>query len=159
MTIHNVDGMLHLEPHAVAFLSDTSKRWAFRERGVRRFWTGLFHVSGIMTLLFSVMHTPHPHPLPDQFQLSRHWIYTARLVSSTELCRSNISLEILRVAVAVGGRSSLKVWGKQWVKMLHLIEKRVDEAADKTSMIGEASVGGTARRIRVKEEIRKVLEE
>jgi len=47
------------------------------------------------------------------------------------------------------------VWGKQWVKILHLIERRTEETS--SSIIGEGGVEGTARRVRIKTEIRKML--
>jgi nucleoporin GLE1 len=71
--------------------------------GVRREDTDsekrLVRIGGIMTLLFCVMHTPHPQPLPDYFRLGRFWTYISRLLSSKELCASNVSLEILRGTV------------------------------------------------------------
>jgi nucleoporin GLE1 len=133
----------------------------------------LIRIGGIMTLLFCVMHTEHPQPLPEMFRLGRFWTYIARLLSSKELCASNVSLEILRgkhlwdmassepkltpntAALAVSGDKALRVWGKQWVKVLNVIENRTEETS--SSIIGENGVAGTARRVRIKTEIRKMM--
>jgi nucleoporin GLE1 len=53
-------------------------------------------IGGVMVLIFCVMHTPHPKPLPEMFRLGRFWTYVARLLSSKTLCKSNIALAILR---------------------------------------------------------------
>jgi nucleoporin GLE1 len=59
------------------------------------------------------------------------------------------------VALSVAGDQALRVWGKQWVKVLQMIDKRMEESCP--TIIGEAGVGGTARRVRVKAEIKKMF--
>lgn len=87
-------------PFAAPISPSATKEEKDAIHGVRREDTDsekrLVRIGGIMTLVFCVMHTPHPTPLPEYFRLGRYWTYVARLLSSKELCASNVSLEILR---------------------------------------------------------------
>ncbi|KZS90190.1 hypothetical protein SISNIDRAFT_479576 [Sistotremastrum niveocremeum HHB9708] len=131
--------------------------------GVRREDTDnekrLRRIRGVMTVFFCIMHTPHPQSLPEKYRLGRFWTYIARLVSSRDLATTSVAVEIIRVALMVAGTQALRVWGRQWVKMLQLIDKGIDENSGPTrSLIGGEGIEGTAGRVRVKLEIQKALQ-
>ncbi|KAF8511435.1 GLE1-like protein-domain-containing protein [Gautieria morchelliformis] len=122
-------------------------------------------VEGIMTLYFAILTTDVPQPLPPLWSLPRLWTYITRLTSTPILLRSDMAMQIITAFLVVGGVRARQVWGDQFVRLLEMLYKGIQQTSDARSdsrepdpkQVGASGPEGRSGRVRVVLEIEKVM--
>lgn len=109
-------------------------------------------MAGVMRLYFAILWSDAGQPLPRQFQRPRYWAWVSRIVSQPRLLATPIAADLLAgesayfsfitimltrtcaVAFDVGGAPALRIWGRQWAKLLALLWDSING--------GEKRIGG-----------------
>ncbi|KZV71044.1 hypothetical protein PENSPDRAFT_606428 [Peniophora sp. CONT] len=100
-------------------------------------------MAGVMRLYFAILWADAGQPLPRQFQRPRYWAWVSRIVSQPRLLATPIAADLLAVALDVGGAPALRIWGKQWAKLLALLWDSVHSGEKRIG--GESSEAAGAR--------------
>jgi len=111
-------------------------------------------VAGVMRVYFSLLLLPPPAPLPREFHMPRLWTFVARLVGQPALLQSSLAMELLSVALEVGGSRPRDMWGAQWIKLMALLYEGV--TTDPTPL-GGSGPEARASRVRLELEIERVM--
>ncbi|KIJ49204.1 hypothetical protein M422DRAFT_247004 [Sphaerobolus stellatus SS14] len=121
-------------------------------------------ISGIMTLYFAILTSEVSTPMPPMWSFPRYWAYFARLMSAPVLLRSDITTQIIAVALEVGGTRAKQAWGIQFIKVLALLHRSIQEtdlsppgAPIIAHQLGSEGAEGRPGRVRVILEIEKVM--
>lgn len=123
-------------------------------------------VAAIMRVYFEAISTPmsakaKQYPPLEVLQMSRTWIWLSRCLNSgNDILGHQAAVQIMHAALAVTGRKAKQIWGKQFIKMLHLIYEGVKNGGgggDKDKILGDTSPEANAARVRVQLEIEKIL--
>lgn len=117
-------------------------------------------VVGMLTLYFSILvtSTALESPLPPQFAFPRLWAYVSRLMCMPGILKHPVAPQALTAALEVGGSQAKRMWGRQFHKLLVVMQKTL---SDKTTeeMIGGPNVEGRQGRTRVLLEVERLLKE
>ncbi|KAF7314635.1 hypothetical protein MKEN_00937200 [Mycena kentingensis (nom. inval.)] len=118
-------------------------------------------IAGCMRVYFAILRIPpkqnaaaQRHPM---FQLTRVWMWFARLLGSERLLDSPVAAQLMYTGLDILGPFALQVWGHQWVKMLELMYIGVTVGFAGKKLIGGSAPDGNAPRMRLKMEVEKVL--
>ncbi|VDC00507.1 unnamed protein product [Peniophora sp. CBMAI 1063] len=101
-------------------------------------------MAGVMRLYFAILWAEAGQPLPRQFHRQRYWAWVARIVDQPRLLATPIAADLLAVALDVGGASALRIWGRQWAKLLALLWDSVNSGEKRVG--GESAEAAGARR-------------
>ncbi|KAH9965292.1 GLE1-like protein-domain-containing protein [Russula dissimulans] len=111
-------------------------------------------VVGIMRVYFSLLLLLPSSPLSREFHTPRLWVFIARLVGQPALLQSSLAMELLSVALEVGGLHARNVWGSQWIKLMALLYEGV---TTDPSPLGGSGPDARASRVRLQLEIERVM--
>ncbi|KAF8573352.1 hypothetical protein K439DRAFT_1621586 [Ramaria rubella] len=122
-------------------------------------------ISGVMTLYFAILTQDVSESMPPLWALPRYWTYIARLTSTPVLLRSDMAMQILASALEVGGARAKRVWGNQFIKVLGLLYKGIQNTSDaltesrevELKQVGASGPEGRAGRVKLLLEIENVM--
>ncbi|KAH8823033.1 GLE1-like protein-domain-containing protein [Flagelloscypha sp. PMI_526] len=140
-------------------LDMTGYRFDREEReGAREY---MERVAGVMRVYFEICKR-REREVEKRFCVDRVWIWIARLVGRPVLLGQAVAAELLFTVLDVFGKDGLRIWGKQWIKMLALIydgatKGYAGEGEDK-KLIGGMSTEGKPARGRLQMVIESIME-
>lgn len=132
-------------------------------------------VSGIMRVYFEVLKRKTENENAKMFHTTRYWTWFARILGERMAWEEAVTAELIYgtflacfgcriirlndhiVALDVMGAEAIKLWGRQFVKVLEMIYLGVKQGYAPGKYLGGISTEGKAARVRVELEIDKIM--